>query len=252
MTIKDIFDDLKSEVMGRFNSPLLFSFAISWCIWNYKFLMIVFSSNSVSVTLELISKISFPDEDHVVKYGLLFPLSTALIYIFAYPYPARFVYQYNLLQQRLTRLVQRRFFEETPLTLEESRKFRQEIDQKVQELVDEVDRKNSEIARLKSTINELTGQLERIGLSASKSNRSDRVTTDSELQLLATIATADPHFFKPDTSKMSVAEKIKFDYELDELVAKGLVERFVSNNRHAYQPTHSGRRELLRATANSD
>jgi hypothetical protein len=75
----------------RLNSPLLFSFALSWCAWNYDALLILLSENSVTDKLAMMTRIAFPDGLTVAWKAVMGPLASALAYIFFYPLAARWV-----------------------------------------------------------------------------------------------------------------------------------------------------------------
>jgi hypothetical protein len=150
--IDDLLTAAKAGVLDRLASPLLGSFSAAWCVWNYKFLVILFSDATVSQTFRLIETVAFPDAASIVGRGVVFPLLTALFYVFVYPHPARFVYEYSLQRQREANDVRRRIEAETLLTLEETRRFRAEFAKSERASQETVDRLNSEISRLKGNL----------------------------------------------------------------------------------------------------
>lgn len=124
--IDEIMKSAKDSLLDRLSNPLLGSFILSWCLWNYKFLVILFSAASVTTTFKLVDSTAFPDTYTVFTQGLAFPMLTAMAYIFIYPYPAKFVYGFTGRRQREINELRRLIDNETPLTLEESRAIRAE------------------------------------------------------------------------------------------------------------------------------
>ena len=59
--------------------------------------------------------------------GVLFPALTSLAYLFLYPFPAKWVYEFTREQQKKILAIRRRIEEETPLTIEDSRRIRAEL-----------------------------------------------------------------------------------------------------------------------------
>jgi len=119
LMVDEILKSAKAQISERIASPLIGSFVISWCLWNYKFLVILFSSASVSQTFALIDKIAFPTFWALVLNGILLPILTAVAYIFAYPYPAKYVYEFTRRRQKEINEVRQRIEDETLLTIEE-------------------------------------------------------------------------------------------------------------------------------------
>lgn len=151
--VEDLAKSVRRQIEERLSSPLLGTFAISWCLWNYKFFVVLFSAASVTRTFEMIDTLVFPSTSSLLLRGLLYPLLTTAAYIFLYPYPARVVHRAVQLSQK--RLVDdRRAIEgQTLLTIGESRQIRAEREQLEAAHVTEIDRKNKEIDRLRSELN---------------------------------------------------------------------------------------------------
>lgn len=148
----ELLKSVRQQIDERLSSPLLGTFVISWCLWNYKFLVILFSAAQVTQTFKLIEAIAFPDIASILLRGVLYPLFTSAIYIFAYPYPARLVYRF-VHRARKALEDERRVIEgQSLLTLDESRRIRTAREQLEMEHNNEVDRKNKEIDRLREVL----------------------------------------------------------------------------------------------------
>lgn len=91
----EIKDGIFNAINERFSSPLFNGFIVSWCILNYKFIVILLSNNTVSVTFDLIGEIAFKSKFDVFIFGFAIPLFSSLVYIFVYPIPAELIYKYQ-------------------------------------------------------------------------------------------------------------------------------------------------------------
>jgi hypothetical protein len=117
----DLTSFAKEQIKERFASPILSAFAVSWSLWNYKFIVILLSAESVKKTFELINSQCYPDSWDKFIYGIMLPSISALIYIFIYPFPARFVNNFKLRQQRIDNAEKQKILDEQLLTREESK-----------------------------------------------------------------------------------------------------------------------------------
>lgn len=153
--IEDLTTTIKAQLYERVSSPLLSSFVISWCAWNYKFLLIVFSGMSSFEKITYIDRILFPDITTTVIHGAILPLVTSLLLIFAYPIPAEFIYKHVKIKQRRLKEIQQSIDDDSPISKEQARKLRREaVDNRLKYEV-EIDAKNAENSRLKEMVSEL-------------------------------------------------------------------------------------------------
>lgn len=126
--LEDLIKGIREYVSDRFMSPLGAAIATSWLGWNFKFILVVFSSEPVIRKLHLIKLIY---QDSVQSFFVLTigPITTAAIYIFLFPYPSRLVYEFTLKQRRKALDTLRKIHNETPITAEERDKLRDQITQ---------------------------------------------------------------------------------------------------------------------------
>ena len=123
----------------------------SWCAWNYKFLLVLLSSDTAIRKIQLI-KLIYQDGLYAWGHLALGPVATAMIYIFLYPFPSNWVYSYSL-RRRMEALDLRRAVEnQTVLTHEESQALRKKFT--------EIELHNTaETLRLTNSIDSLREQL---------------------------------------------------------------------------------------------
>jgi len=123
-----MFDDLiktiKAQLHDRITSPLFSSFVISWCGWNYKLLIILFSGMNAVEKISYINKELYLSWVGVACYGFFFPALTSLLIIYVYPYPAKVTYEFYKRRQVELKKIQQAIDDETPLTKEEAKKIR--------------------------------------------------------------------------------------------------------------------------------
>lgn len=132
---------LNSFVEDRLVSPLMGTFALSWCFWNYKFLVILFSDADVSTTFALLKSVSFPDLSAVIVNGVVYPLGTTMAYLYLYPFPAAWVLeQWKKTQLKLT-TIRRKYDDEAPASqadLRAERLSRYSAEEEAQKLRDTI------------------------------------------------------------------------------------------------------------------
>lgn len=243
--LDEIFQSAKQSLLERLSSPLLGAFVLSWCAWNWKFLVILFSDASVSGTFALVDQIAFPDYSAVLLRGLLFPLASACVYIFLYPYPARFIYEFSLRRQREINQTKQRIADETPLTLEESRRLRAEYVDNERRHVELVQRLNDEIARLNEAL-EARGKKDELTPLTGAEKFYDKLD-ESQLELLRLLEKTGGESTESDLVKQSTETRVKTEFNIGELERRRLITKNYSNRVRAQLVafTHEGRRVLL-------
>lgn len=232
----------KEAVSERFSSPLLSSFCIAWCLWNYKFIVILFSKNSVESTFNLIEKISFPNGMTIFLHGLLYPFLSAIAYIYLYPYPAKHIYVFRLKRQKEINQLKKKIHDETPLTVEESRiliKKYFELEQNNKKII------NS----LQSEISDLNEQIKNSFKSQAEDKTNiiyDRVDP-TQLAILNLIENNGGSANQKLIIKNSGQQKIKTEFDLGELLRKNLIRQNYDYNitDYVYTFTQPGRKTYL-------
>lgn len=250
--LDDLSKSIKAQLYERVSSPLLASFGISWLAWNYRFVMALISSLSFNEKLAFIDTQIFPTYERVLLQGGLYPLATALLLIFVYPIPAKFVYEYWKKRQRDLKEVQQRIDDETPMSREEAREIRREALQASLEFDREIQSKSAEIARLK----ELIVELQQVGASKSVQvpisiepvlpSQADEID-DAQAAMLDEVARASEGIQKTDLLHRVGGDSVLAEYNLGELNQRDLVTvRYGSSGRNMVRATHAGRALLVK------
>ncbi|WP_312259937.1 hypothetical protein [Limnohabitans sp.] len=243
--VDEIVKSAKAQLSERIASPLIGSFAISWCLWNYKFLVILFSYASVSHTFVLVDTIVFPSIWSLIFNGVLFPAATTFAYIFVYPYPAKYVYEFTRHRQKEINEVRQRIEDETLLTIEESRKIRAEVIQTEKAHQEIVDRLNGEISRLKLEMT--NGQPEPPTVPPAVDESSKEAVTPTQLAVLKLLENAGGKMDENILIQFSNESKVKTEFDLHELVKLEMINSRTDmrTGKVTYEFLHEGRRILL-------
>lgn len=244
--LTDLLESAKENLLERLSSPALGSFAAAWCAWNYRFLVILFSDASVSQTFHLIDTIAFPDKSSILLRGVFFPLISAFAYVFLYPYPARLIYEFTLRRQREINSSRQAITNETPLTLEESRRIRAEFverEKKNQQIISSL---NEDISALRAQLDNKPQKLAPLE-SKSDTNNEPETLLSSELNILRKIEEYGGEAMENQIINLTGEDKTHTQFNIVELEHKKLLSRTYLGSRKDWRLslTHSGRKALL-------
>jgi hypothetical protein len=172
--MKEIFDSIRVNVFERITSPLFGAFAVSWCAWNFSFLLVVFSNDMNTLNkLTYTKAVLYQDWHDTLCFCVGLPLLSAAFFIVVYPIPAGWCYEYWHRQQLIRKKLRDEIENATLLTEEESRRISlerielkrsyetrmREQEQKIETLEkalnDERGRHGADKARLESEIEKL-------------------------------------------------------------------------------------------------
>jgi predicted DNA-binding transcriptional regulator len=245
--IEDVLKSARDQIAERLASPLIGSFVVSWCLWNYKFLVILFSSASVSQTFRLIESLVFPDVGAILLRGIILPLLTSFAYIFAYPYPAKFVDGFTRRRQKEILELRRAIENETPLTLEESRRLRAEMLEAEEKHRGELDRMAQELARAREELEKFKPEPPSPSPRLMPPPRVPPVLEPSQrelLRLLEKLGGKTPHGALMEKSGLP---KVRAEFDIGELERLKLVQKEYDQGvrDYVYEFTHEGRRMVL-------
>lgn len=241
--IEDILQSAKQTAAERFSSPLIGAFLVSWAGWNWKFLVILFSDATVTTTFDLVHRLAFPDWTAILLKGFALPLITSLAYVFLYPYPARFVYEFTLMRQRETNETKQRVSNDTLLTLEDSIQLRSEIVNLDRRSRMEIKGLNEEIFSLKAALDKNINSKDPISLS--KINHSATGLTPHEFLLLSTVNDKGGEIEEKLLTRSFNEDRVTIEFRLGELKKRELVDIRQKSSGNTVIFTHEGRRAFL-------
>lgn len=162
----DILNSIKATLYDRISNPLVGAFFVSWIIWNYKFVWVLFSASTFAEKFQYIDVELYPTVIHMLGYILLAPAVFTYLYLYQLPKLSHIVYEHYQIKQKELKEIKQKIEDETPLTKEESRKLRTEIrmlEVKHQEEMDarkqKYDDQDVEVMRMTSEIDQLRNNL---------------------------------------------------------------------------------------------
>ncbi len=151
--------EIRLAIAERLTSPLIGTYWISWLIWNFKFVLIVFSGQEIEAKLQLMhDELFWNGWAYLSTYGI--PALMAILFIFVYPYPAQVVYEFRLRVQRKLNQIKQKEEDEELLSVEDSRKLRLEIrekERKLNEWLDEAEKEISDLRQENAALKEKVG-----------------------------------------------------------------------------------------------
>ena len=148
-----MIDDLKKELNAilyeRIASPLAWNLILSWIAWNYQFLLIIASSLPVKEKLSLLNSLHPSFLWDGALHFVVGPVTTAVLLILLFPYPAKWAYQIWQKRQKELREIRTQTEDQTMLTVEESRELKRALFQREKEFEEELKRKDAQIERIR-------------------------------------------------------------------------------------------------------
>jgi hypothetical protein len=166
---------------------------------------------------------------------------TSLAYVFLYPYPARFVYEFTLKRQREINEIKQRIANETPLTLEKSMQLQAEFVARERRSTEIIQRLNEEVTSLKAALDNKPDD----SGSLSKTVHLNNELSPSEFSLLHLLSSSGGSANELEVIKKSGIERVKVEFDLGELLNRNLIARFNSSTGRSVRFTHEGRRAFL-------
>lgn len=243
--IDEILKSIRSQLYERAVSPLMGSFFISWAAWNYKFIMLLFSNSVITEKYRLIDEVLYVNWCQIYLSGALYPLLTALFFIYAYPIPAKYAFVYSRNRKKEISDIKKVIEEETLLTVKQSRAIKNEVYSLEQEYLQELERKNNEIEKLKENANTQEYSTERRPEVSTKENN-DKIT-DSQLLLLKAIGKTSDKVRESMLVNNTEGGHVKAKYDLGELEKNKYVKRYHGTTEadYTYVLTRTGRAFLV-------
>lgn len=135
--------DVRLSISERLESPLISTFSVSWCIINYKLIIIILSSEHIFYKLKLINWYFSSSYLFGVLNSFIYPVLITVFYIFVYPLIALRVNNVVLTNKMLLIDQQKSIENKRIVTADELSEIHSIYQQDIDDL-------NAEIVRLKS------------------------------------------------------------------------------------------------------
>jgi hypothetical protein len=245
----EVAKTIKANLYDRATSPLLGAFVISWSFWNYRFFTVLFSSISPQEKFKLFDSFVFVSTRTIILQGIIYPVLTTAFFLFIYPHPARFVFQYWRKQQSKLKQIRQAIEDETPLTIEEAREIKKEALNIELRYENEIELKSKEIKQLKNELESTKKILEeKHNIINSEFDTPDSSLLDKEtLEILKLISDNAGKVSESKIIKESKTSRVKTEYNLGELLNNKFINKDYDQSArdYLYSFTHKGRTVLV-------
>ncbi len=121
--LEDLSKEVKAQLYDRAKSPLFGGFAFAWLGWNFRAVLVIISDLKYQEKMAIWDTL-YPTAESWLRQAALYPFISAVVFILAYPYPARWIFEYWYTQHSKLKRVQQTIEDKTPLTQEEAKELR--------------------------------------------------------------------------------------------------------------------------------
>ncbi|EKF9659542.1 hypothetical protein O1C77_003563 [Vibrio cholerae] len=241
---EDITKSIKANLYDRVSSPLFGAFAISWLLWNFKVVLVVFSSlTAIEKINYLEGTLVYSDTVDLILRGLLYPVFSSIAFLVLYPIPAKWAFGYWSRKQKELKVLKQEIEDETPLTLEESRRIRRDSVRLEIEFEEEIARKEEEIVRLKEVIQSLQSAEVSSSRKVEKEPSNTSIDFNAEqLSVISDIAQKGGTVRDDEFLSSTKLDVVKAKYYLEDLDAKGYLKRNYTRGAYYSELTTSGKK----------
>ncbi|RXK01725.1 hypothetical protein CRV02_07535 [Arcobacter sp. CECT 8989] len=269
--MKDIVNSFKAHMYERTSSPLLGAFIFYWIIFNYKFLIVLFSDLKPIEKFNEISSNVYPSWIEQYGCGLALPIIATLLYILYFPKISNKIHEkwiehqnelkkisnkrvltyeeYGDLQRRFTEL--ELSFDETfskkdneIINLKKSIDKKEELNNQTKDLhIKQIEELHN---KYKKEINELNNTINSIANNSISTNNTSYDLSPNESKIMYYIGN-DPKNHTTQLSKTSQMSLITLEHLIDGLIEKNLVEKVkgYEDGTFSYKLTKEGRKAYV-------
>lgn len=135
--LSDITNSIKAKLYDFTYTPFMSSMIISWIIINHKYLLIYFGDSKLNEKLTRLNEYDFSASIFglTIPYAMniWFPIAFGLFYVFVYPWVSKIFYEYTLERTKALKEIKQKIEDETPITQDEARQIRSDIEQLTKE-----------------------------------------------------------------------------------------------------------------------
>lgn len=245
----EVLKSFKAQMYDRVSSPLTFSFLLSWCLWNYRFLLVIVGTSPAAEKFAYIEQHLFVTWHDYLLRGFLLPLISSLFYIYLYPTPARKVYEFSQSEAVKMKKAQQNSEDQMPISPEDAANLRAEMRKEKRERAEELEKADKTIKQLKDDLARLevkpsaADKLYPSATPALTTAYSGPALTDGQHMLLHTIANYPEDFYEQSyyngDADLSLARRRS---NVDALIAnKLLTDRFDNRGKRILETTPIGR-----------
>ncbi|WP_140626391.1 hypothetical protein [Methylibium rhizosphaerae] len=158
-TLKELLGAVRSQIQERVASPLTGAFVISWGIWNFKLILVVFGDGPYKDKVSFIETQLYPGWDMGTLRGIAYPALTALAYIYLYLPLAKHVMAHHKRRQNEMRALAAEIDGTKVLTVDQATELREQLRRRQAQWVQQRQDLEAENAALQQTVAELQRRL---------------------------------------------------------------------------------------------
>lgn len=269
--MKDIINSFKAHMYERTSSPLLGAFIFYWIIFNYKFLIILFSDLKPIEKFNEISTNVYPSWIEQYGCGLALPIIATLLYILYFPKISNKIHEKWIEHQNELKKIsnkrvltyeeygdfQRRFtelelsFDETfskkdneIINLKNSIDKKEELNNQTKDLhIKQIEELHNEY---KKEIDELNNIINNIPDNSVSTNDTNYTLSSEESNIMYYIG-SDPNNHTTQLSKVTQMDLITLEHLIDGLSEKNFVEKVkdYQDGTFSYRLTKKGRKAYV-------
>lgn len=178
-TLKDIWASLVAGLRERTTNPLTVAFAISWCLWNYKFFVVVLGDDTTTQRLKTLEEMYPLVRETYMGGALLYPALSALVYVFIYPaigMVAIWVFRkYQVATANLVKIAERA----RTITPQERDALVRAHEKERKKLTDEKEALSAQLTAIRATLDATVEQIEKTASARQQASETSQVNSGS-------------------------------------------------------------------------
>lgn len=160
--LDDFVKSMRAALYERTASPLFGVLSLSWLLWNYRLVIVLFSGMSIPEKFAYVDDVLYPPTLRTFAILVVGPLITAALVLFVYPYPSKWVFRFWRNRQRELSAIKQEIEDQTPLTIEQAREIRRQVVAIQLEHDRQVQRGSEEEKRLKQAVADRQEQVDKL------------------------------------------------------------------------------------------
>lgn len=243
--LDEIVKSIKISVHDRVTSPLFGAFLISWSIFNYRLLIVLFSSETFQNKFSYIDTTLYISSFwHDLLPLFVYPLIATIGFLVLYPYPAGLIFHFWHSHKKQLKEKRQKIDGDTLLTKEESKKLRNHYENIEKEFENDILKKDNEIQKLQELVNQQQEVIEELknelGEAKQLPRRSEhkKAVSDQEIRAILQQGTFRL-YFNPQNKNKNQTKIIRF-------ASDGKITEGNNNNEYSWKVS-DGKLELVQS-----
>lgn len=183
MTLDEITKSLLHTARERLTSPFTGALILSWIAWNYKAVLVLFSSKSVEDKIIYWEFLIYRNDSEAATMLLWGPLLTAFLIVTVYPIGSLMMYGVWAFWQKQFRKVQLYLDKDRLVSRAELRDWQRETYEQMTRYARDIEQKDALIQGLRNGSEEQTALIEQLKTELAEATLADAQASESKSQL---------------------------------------------------------------------